>query len=232
MATPSEIISAMREAAPPGQQQLDDGVLGELRSLTQALIAARPDASDEYARFLALGQRGIAVPEAELAGWLGGASVLVTGGTGCIGSKLMAQIARWRPRAAGQREPRRDRRDGRACPGSQYVQADIRDRRGLAAVFGEVRPDVVFHMAAQRDPGLAEREVYRTVTTNVLGTGQVIAAAEEAGASQRGVRFHGQGPAPILARGVHGVQARRRMARRRRRAAAASSPARRPGSRT
>ena len=183
MATPSEIISAMREAAPPGQQQLDDGVLGELRSLTQALIAARPDASDEYARFLALGQRGIAVPEAELAGWLGGASVLVTGGTGCIGSKLMAQIARWRParlvsvsRGVTKGWPR--------LAGVQYVHADIRDRPGLAAVFGEARPDVVFHLAAQRDPGLAEREVYRTVTTNVLGTRQVIAAAEEAGASQ------------------------------------------------
>ena len=183
MATPSEIISAMREAAPPGQQQLDDGVLGELRSLTQALIAARPDASDEYARFLALGQRGMAVPEAELAGWLGGATVLVTGGTGCIGSKLMAQIARWRParlvsvsRGVTNGWPR--------LAGVQYVHADIRDRPGLAAVFGEARPDVVFHLAAQRDPGLAEREVYRTVTTNVLGTRQVIAAAEEAGASQ------------------------------------------------
>ena len=66
MATPSEIISAMHEAAPPGRQQPDDRVLGELRSLTQALIAARPDASEEYERFLALGQRGIAVPETGL----------------------------------------------------------------------------------------------------------------------------------------------------------------------
>ncbi|MGA8454030.1 MAG: hypothetical protein WB800_01395, partial [Streptosporangiaceae bacterium] len=73
MATPSEIISAMHEAAPPGRQQPDDRVLGELRSLTQALIAARPDAGEEYERFLALGQRGIAVPETELAEWLGGA---------------------------------------------------------------------------------------------------------------------------------------------------------------
>src|SRR5208282_5658365 len=61
-----------------------------------------------------------------------------------------------------------------------YARADIRDPRGLAAVFAGVRPDVVFHLAAQRDPGLAEREVHRTVTTNVLGTRNVIAAAEEA----------------------------------------------------
>ena len=171
----------MREAAPPGQQLLDDGVLGELRSLTQVLIAARPDASEEYARFLALSQRGIAMPEAELAAWLDGATVLVTGGTGCIGSTLMAQVARFGPRrlasvSRGQTTgwPRLD--------DAEYFTADIRDERGLAGVFAEVRPDVVFHVAAQRDPGLAEREVHRTVTTNVLGTRQVIAAAEEAGA--------------------------------------------------
>jgi len=182
VATVSEIISAMHEAAPPGQDQLDHPVLGELRSLTQALIAACPGAGEEYARFLALGQRCIAVPEAELAAWLGGATVLVTGGTGCIGSALMAQVARWRPgrlvsvsRGVTDGWPR--------LAGAQYVHADIRDRRGLAAVFDEIRPDLVFHVAAQRDPGLAEHEVHRTVSTNVLGTRQVIAAAENSGVS-------------------------------------------------
>jgi Polysaccharide biosynthesis protein len=182
VATVSEIISAMQEVAPPGQRELGDAVLGELRSLTQALIAARPGAGEEYASFLALRRRAIAVPEAELAAWLGGATVLVTGGTGCIGSTLMAQVARWSPRRLVSVS--RGRTGGwPRLPGAQYAQADIRDPRGLADVFGEVRPDVVFHLAAQRDPGLAEREVARTVTTNVLGTRQVICAAEESGVS-------------------------------------------------
>jgi Polysaccharide biosynthesis protein len=182
VATVSEIISAMQEAAPPGQRELGDAVLGELRSLTQALIAARPDAGEEYERFLALRQRGIAVPEAELAAWLGGATVLVTGGTGCVGSALMGQVARWHPRRLVSVS--RGLTDGwPRLAGAEYVRADIRDPRGLAAVFGEVRPDVVFHLAAQRDPGRAERDVHRTVTTNVLGTRQVICSAEEFGAS-------------------------------------------------
>jgi hypothetical protein len=182
LATVSEIVSAMREAAPAGQMQLAPGVLGELRSLTQALIAARPDAGEEYARFLALRQRGIGVPEQELGDWLGGATVLVTGGTGCIGSTLMAQVARWRPRRLVS-VSRGLTQDWPRVDGAEYVQADIRDAGRLAAVFGEVRPDVVFHLAAQRDPGLAEHEVHRTVTTNVLGTRQVVAAAEESGAA-------------------------------------------------
>jgi Polysaccharide biosynthesis protein len=182
VATVSEIISAMREAAPPGQAQLAPDVLGELRSLTQALIAARPDAGEEYGRFLALGQRAIGVPDDELAAWLGDATVLVTGGTGCIGSTLMAQVARFGPRRLVS-VSRGLTRDWPRADGAEYAQADIRDEGRLAAVFGEVRPDVVFHVAAQRDPGLAEHQVHRTVTTNVLGTRQVVAAAEASGAA-------------------------------------------------
>jgi hypothetical protein len=43
---------------------------------------------------------------------------------------------------------------------------------------------VIFHVAAQRDPGLAEVEVHRTITTNVLGTRNVIEAAKLAGVPQ------------------------------------------------
>ncbi len=183
MATVSEIISAMREAAPAGRRRLDDPVLGELRSLTQALIAARPEADEEYARFLALSQRGIGVPGDELAAWLGGKTILVTGGTGCIGSTLMAQLAKWHPRRLVSVS--RGLTDGwPRLDGAEYAHADIRDQASLTAVFGQVRPDLVFHLAAQRDPGLAEQEVHRTVATNVLGTGHVIRAAEESGASQ------------------------------------------------
>ncbi len=180
MATAPEIISAMREAAPAGQHILDQATMGELRSLTQALIAARPEAVEECGRFLRLRHRGVAVPEAEIDAWLCGAKVLVTGGTGCVGSALMAQVADRRP--ARLVSLSRGRASGwPRLAAAEYVHADIRDRCGLAAIFDEVRPDVVFHLAAQRDPGLAEHEVHRTVTTNVLGTSNVISAAEEFG---------------------------------------------------
>jgi hypothetical protein len=183
LAAVSEIISAMHEAAPPGQDCLDDQTLGELRSLTQSLIAAKPGAQEERVRFNRVRQRSIGIPEAELDAWLGGTTVLVTGGTGCIGSALIAQLARLR--LARLVSVSRGVTSGRPqLPGAEYVHADIRDRRGLARVFDTVRPDVVFHLAAQRDPGLAEQEVHRTVTTNVLGTQQVIKAAENSGARQ------------------------------------------------
>ena len=179
METVSQIIGMMRAAAPAGQPRLDAPAWRVLADLTQSLIAAKPDAAQEHARFLAIGQRELCLPEAELDGWLHGASVLVTGGTGCIGSALMAQLARRSPgRLVSVSRGVTDAGPKQAA--GEYRQADVRDRRAIDRLITEVRPDVVFHVAAQRDPALAEVEVHRTVTTNVFGTRNVLAAAETA----------------------------------------------------
>ena len=173
----------MRQAVPPGRETLDDVSLTRLRELTRALLEAKPDAQQEYARFLAISERALPLPEDELDAWLRGKTVVVVGGTGCIGSKLMQQVEIRGPkrlvsggRGVTDRYPRLD--------GAQYLQADIRDRPRLATVLGELQPDVVFHVAAQRDPGLAEQEVHRTLSTNVLGTENVIKVAAELGVPQ------------------------------------------------
>jgi nucleoside-diphosphate-sugar epimerase len=180
--TAAEIIVKMHEAVPRGRQCLTGAELNCLASLTRALLASKPDAQEEYGRFLAAVRKDIDLPGPVLAACLQGKRILVTGGSGCIGSALMAQLARFSParlvsvsRGITQGWPR--------LPGAEYVQADIRDRDQLAAVFDQVRCDIVFHVAGQRDPGLAEHEVHRTVTTNVLGTCNVISAAASSGVS-------------------------------------------------
>ena len=104
---------------------------------------------------------------------------MVTGGTGCIGSTLMAQLARHRPgrligvsRGVTTGWPRQ--------AGAEYLVADARDRARMDEIIAQVRPDVIFHLAAQRSPALAEADVHGTVTTNVLGTRNVLAAAAAA----------------------------------------------------
>jgi NAD dependent epimerase/dehydratase family len=148
----SEIISTMRAVAPPGRQRLGEDVLAELRELTQALIGARGGAGEEHARFLAIAERGLDLPEAELADRLRDATVLVTGGTGCIGSTLMAQLA---ARGPGRlvSVSRGLTNDWPIHQGAEYRRADVRDRAAMDALIGEIRPDLVFHVAAQRDPG-------------------------------------------------------------------------------
>lgn len=181
--TVREIVAALRAAAPAGREQLDDETLARLRMLTRSLLAASPGAEAEYARFLSIRRRSLPLPAPALGAWLGGKTLLVTGGTGCVGSALMRQLAAWQPRRLVS--VARGRATGwPRLAGAEYVRADVRDLPGLAAVVAGVRPDVLFHVAAQRDPGLAEREVHRTVTTNVLGTRNVIAAAERTGVPQ------------------------------------------------
>src|SRR5579859_2536539 len=116
----------MRAVAPAGQRRLSADALAELRGLTQALIAARTGAAEEHARFLAIAERGLCLPEAELAGRLRDATVLVTGGTGCIGSALMRQLASRSPdrlvsasRGVTAGWPRQ--------AGAEYRRADVRD---------------------------------------------------------------------------------------------------------
>jgi nucleoside-diphosphate-sugar epimerase len=183
METVEEIITCMCEVAPPGQKSLDPATRRRLWGLAESLIMAKDGARAEHERFLAIGERGLCLPEAAVMARLSGATVLVTGGTGCIGSTLMSQIADRQPgrlisvsRGVSAEWPRLE------C--AEYRYGDVREPDTLMALFEEIRPDLVFHVAAQRDPGLAEAEVHRTVTTNVMGTRNVLTAAVTAGVPQ------------------------------------------------
>lgn len=177
------IIRQMRRAAPPGQAILDAGTRGRLRQLTAEIVAAKGDAAAEHARFVAVHQRGLALPDDHLKARLSGATIVVTGGTGCVGSSLMAQVAMHSP-ARLVSVSRHGPAGRRHQPGAEFLRADIRDHQAIAGLMRRIRPDIVFHVAAQRDPGLAEVEAHATITTNVLGTCSVIAAAQAAGVPQ------------------------------------------------
>ena len=180
----------MQAAAPPGQQQLDSATIRRLQALTAQLTAARrEDAIAEHERFLSIAKRELCLPEAQLADRLRDATVLVTGGTGCIGAALMTQLAARAParlvslsRGLNGTGPRPS--DDPRPLMAEYYSCDVRDRSKLDVMIGDVLPSLIFHVAAQRDPGLAEVEVHRTVSTNVLGTRNVLAAAVQAGVSQ------------------------------------------------
>lgn len=183
MGESSVLIEAMRQAVPPGKARLSASDVVALRMLTAKLMAARPSAKSEYERFTAIRARGLCLPAGQLSEKLGGATVLVTGGTGCIGSALLAQLALFHParlvsvsRGITEIFARHEN--------VEYLNADVRAFNALEQVVAEVEPDIVFHVAAQRSPGLAEIEVHRSVATNVLGVRNILAAATAAGAGQ------------------------------------------------
>lgn len=127
-----------------------------------------------------------------VAGYLSGASVLVTGGGGSIGSELVRQILAIGPRLITvvdnheialwsiERELA-ERIGGNPGVSLELVLADIRSQEAVDAVIGRARPDVVFHAAALKHVPMVEHAPAEGATTNVFGSRNLISACERLG---------------------------------------------------
>ncbi|SDM52207.1 polysaccharide biosynthesis protein [Actinomyces ruminicola] len=129
-----------------------------------------------------LGRREIHTDVSQIAGYLSGRTVLVTGAGGSIGSELARQIHGFGPKELVMLD-----RDESALHSVQLdiygkglldtrdmVLCDIRDRDALEAVFAEHRPEVVFHAAALKHLPMLEMYPEEGWKTNVLGSRNVI----------------------------------------------------------
>ena len=156
---------------PPVQQLMGDGSTAEMRAYTDEDVLRRQLVSLDMA------------PVREL---IAGTRVLVTGAGGSIGSELSRQIAGFGPAQLVLL----DHDDSllhavhRSLAGSHSIHqelADIRDRVRLAEVFATHQPEIVFHAAALKHVPALEAAPAEGWKTNVLGSRNVLAAAEEAG---------------------------------------------------
>src|SRR5215813_13520052 len=114
---------------------------------------------------------------------LDGLTVLVTGGTGSFGKKLVATVLRdQRPKKLivfsrdelKQDEMRHDFPEADGSP-MRYFIGDVRDRERLYRAFAEV--DIVIHAAALKQVPACEYNPLEAIKTNVLGAANVIDAA-------------------------------------------------------
>jgi len=136
-----------------------------------------------------LGRRQIQTDVEEIAGYLRGKRVLVTGAGGSIGAELTRQIAGFGPADLMMLD-----RDESALHALQLtlfgearldlpqaILADVRDGDGLVRLFAERRPEVVFHAAALKHLNMLEQYPDEGWRTNVLGTLNVLRAASSVG---------------------------------------------------
>ena len=136
-----------------------------------------------------LGRQPADIDSDAVASYVTGKRVLVTGAGGSIGSELCRQLTRFNPSELIFLE--RDESalhavmlsiHGRApLDNPNLALGDIRDRDRVFQVFEEHQPQVVFHAAALKHLPLLESAPAEGWKTNVLGTKNLLDAAEAIG---------------------------------------------------
>ena len=131
---------------------------------------------------------------------------LVTGGAGFIGSNLVDALLEGGDEVVivdNLTTGRRVNLEQALANGARLVEADVRDGQALRDLFEEVRPEAVFHLAAQIDVRRSVADTPLDAMINVVGTINMLEAALQVGArvinSSTGGAIYGEGetiPAP------------------------------------
>jgi FlaA1/EpsC-like NDP-sugar epimerase len=113
----------------------------------------------------------------QIAGYIRGKRVMVTGAGGSIGSELCRQIARLDPAALllfGHGENGVFEIQQELLRTTKLVPipliGSVQDRQRLRDIFSECRPEVVFHAAAHKHVPMMEMNPCEAVKNNVVGT--------------------------------------------------------------
>jgi dTDP-glucose 4,6-dehydratase len=136
-----------------------------------------------------IGRQPVDTNLAAVGGYLTGKRVLITGAGGSIGIELCYQVHRFGPAELIMLD-----RDETNLQAAQYrikghgllntpdvVLADIRDAETIREIFLERKPDVVFHAAALKHLPMLQQYPAEAWKTNVIGTLNVLNAADAAG---------------------------------------------------
>jgi FlaA1/EpsC-like NDP-sugar epimerase len=157
---------------------------GELIDGTKKASAIRQVSYEDL-----MGRDTIRLDAAEIGKVLAGKCALVTGAGGSIGSELCRQLTRFNPRELILLDRTENnlyhieleiRRRAPALS-IQAELVDIQAREQLTQVMNQRRPDVVFHAAAFKHVPMMELNPWEAVTNNILGTSNVLRAANGAG---------------------------------------------------
>ena len=136
-----------------------------------------------------LGREPVKIDLDKILGYVQGRVVMVTGGSGSIGSELCRQIITKKPKKLIildiyenstyilQRELMRTRPD----LDFEVIIASVRDVERMRGIFEQFHPEIIFHAAAYKHVPLMEACPNEAVKNNVLGTYNMVKLADEYG---------------------------------------------------
>lgn len=109
-----------------------------------------------------------------------GKTILVTGGTGSIGSEIVRQLLKYEPKAIrifsrGEEKQFFMQQELSAYSNLRFLIGDIRDSQRIDFACRDV--DIIFHAAAMKHVPASEYNPMEAVKTNVMGTQNIIDAA-------------------------------------------------------
>ncbi len=181
------ILDRIWELVPIGAPApTDPAIIAKLSELTRNLIDISGRNSLNTAPFAEVDRRQISIELAKVRVMLTDKVVLVTGGRGFVGTNLIAKLQQFGVKkiisvdltAGSPQQIAIDLSEGEREIPVTYYQGDVRDTRSLQAIFELEKPQIVFHLAAERLPGLAEIQIHQTVSTNILGCDNIIQLCE------------------------------------------------------
>ncbi|MGB5962129.1 MAG: polysaccharide biosynthesis protein [Coleofasciculaceae cyanobacterium] len=185
----AEIIKRLQQVVLPGKPEPQEPeVLKTLQTLTAELIEAyKAEGQLEEDPFGDVRHRRIHLYEDEVKSQLQGKVVLVTGGEGCVGNDLVKRLVELGVERVISVDKARNHNSLNTQPEAEQTAsvslyaADVCNYEALDYIFNLEKPEIVFHLAAQRLPGLAETKVRETIATSILGTENIIKLCESYG---------------------------------------------------
>ena len=125
----------------------------------------------------------------QIAGYLKGKCVMVTGAGGSIGSELCRQVMQMKPSTLillgkGENSIYEIHRELGGIYGTKRIVpiiASVRDTERMAGIFDRYKPQVVFHAAAHKHVPLMEAQPEEAVRNNVYGSWRTARLAGEKG---------------------------------------------------
>lgn len=157
-------------------------IVGSVPSAAVSVRSAREPRIEDL-----LGRSEVVTDLAAVHASLEGRRVMVTGAGGSVGAEICRQVGLCEPELLVMLDHDETHlheiASGLSCKREQ-VLADVSDRARVADVFSRFGPEIVFHAAAHKHVPILETHVVEAVSTNVLGTLNVLDAASLTGAQR------------------------------------------------